>query len=105
MNASTWTMVIGGAVGSALALYGVRMLITGRAPSATARAFPSVRDAGCYHLLFGAALVLVVLGTGLERGFVTTATTVLAVLLVGVAMVCFRPRPRRSTRGEQQPPR
>ena len=86
-----WTMVIGGAVGSALALYGARMLITGRAPSATARAFRSVRDAGCYHLLFGAAMVLVVLGTGLEQ----TALSVPAVVLVGVAVFRFRPRPRR----------
>jgi hypothetical protein len=104
MTTSTWTMVIGGAVGSALALYGVRMLITGRAPAATARAFRSVRDAGCYHLLFGTALALVVIGTGLRQGLLSTATTVLAVVLVGVAMVRFRPRPRHSAR-EERPPR
>jgi len=98
MTTGEWTMVIGGAAGLALALYGVRMLVTGRAPSATARAFRSVRDAGCYHLLFGAALALVVLGTGLERGALTKVTTVLAVVLVGVAMIRFRPRPRRSAR-------
>jgi hypothetical protein len=33
------------------------MLVTGRAPDATTRAFRSVRDAGCYHLLFGWARV------------------------------------------------
>src|SRR4051812_36434500 len=95
MTASTWTMVIGGALGLALAGYGVRMLITGRAPSVTARAFRSVRDAGCYHLLFGTALALVVIGTGLEQRALNAATTVLAVVLVGVAMVLFRPRPGR----------
>ena len=91
MTTSLWTMVIGAVAGSVLALYGARMLITGRAPSVTARAFRSVRDAGCYHLLFGTALVLVVFGTGLEQ----TVLTVPAVLLVGVAMVRFRPSARR----------
>jgi uncharacterized membrane protein YhaH (DUF805 family) len=99
MTTSTWTMAIGAAVGSVLALYGARMLITGRAPSVTARAFRSVRDAGWYHLLFGTALALVVLGTGLEQ----IVLTVPAVLLVGVAMVRFRPRPHRQARQEQPP--
>jgi len=96
MNTGAWTVAVGGAIGLALTIYGVRMLVTGRAPDATARAFRSVKDAGCYHLLFGVALVLVVLGTTLPGGVPTLATTLLAVVLVGVAVVRFRPRGRRS---------
>ena len=89
-------MVIGGAIGLTLAAFGVRMLVTGRAPDATARAFRTVRDAGSYHLLFGVSLVLVVVGTNLPDGVVSVTVTLLAVTMVGVAMVRFRPRGRRS---------
>ena len=58
----TWTLLIGGAIGLALALFGVRMLITGRAPASTARSFRTVHDAGLYHLLFGLGLLLLVGG-------------------------------------------
>jgi ABC-type spermidine/putrescine transport system permease subunit I len=96
MSTSLWTQVVGGVAGAALAFFGASMLITGRAPRATARAFRSIRDAGFYHLLFGVGLVLVVLGTSLDNAVVTTTVTVLAVLMVGVALVRFRPRaPRR----------
>jgi hypothetical protein len=95
MSTSEWTMVVGGAAGAALAAYGIKMLITGRAPASTARAFRCVRDAGFYHLLFGVALALVVVGTGLDRGAVTLAAALLAIVLAGVAMVRFRPRGRR----------
>src|SRR3954447_5794160 len=96
MSTSGWTMAIGGAAGSALAVFGIRMLITGRAPAAIAHAFRTVKDAGAYHLLFGVALVAVVIGTGLRRATLTLVTTVLAISLVGVAVVRFRPRSRRS---------
>jgi hypothetical protein len=96
MSTGEWTMVIGGAVGLALAIFGARMLITGRAPDATARAFRSVREAGCYHTLFGVALVLVVIGTNFSGSPAALVMTLLAVALVGVAVVRFRPRGRRS---------
>jgi hypothetical protein len=96
MSTGQWTMVIGGAIGLALTVFGVRMLITGRAPDATARAFRSVREAGCYHTLFGLALVLVVVGTNLPGSAVALVTTLLAVAMVGIAVVRFRPRGRRS---------
>ncbi|MET0496513.1 MAG: hypothetical protein ABW000_25595, partial [Actinoplanes sp.] len=63
MSTSAWTMLAGGAAGAGLALFGLVILVTGRAPSTTARAFRSVRDAGSYHFLFGAALGLVVIAT------------------------------------------
>jgi hypothetical protein len=96
MNTGAWTVAVGGAIGLALAIFGVRVLVTGRAPASTARAFRTVKDAGCYHLLFGVALVLVVLGASLPGHLPTLVTTALAVALVGVAVARFRPRGRRS---------
>ncbi|MFI5890527.1 hypothetical protein ACIA5D_10460 [Actinoplanes sp. NPDC051513] len=95
MSTGTWTMVVGGVAGLALAVFGAGMLVTGRAPDATARAFRSVRDAGCYHLLFGLGLALVVLGTALRGGIVTLVTTIAAIVMVAVAVVRFRPRGHR----------
>jgi len=100
MNTSAWTMVAGGVAGSGLAAYGALILITGRAPALTARAFRCVRDAGFYHLLFGVALTLVVIGTGLDSGVVTLVTALLAVGFAGVAVVRFRPRGRRPLSGK-----
>ncbi len=91
-------MMIGGAFGLALAAYGGWILFSHQAPALTARSFRTVRDAGYYHLLFGTALSLVVLGAGFTRSMLTTACTGLAVGLVGLALVRFRPRPRRSSR-------
>ncbi len=89
-------MVVGGAAGLGLTAYGIWMLVAKRAPALTGRAFRCVRDAGFYHLLFGAAMVLVVVGTQLDRSVITLVTALVAIVLVGVAMVRFRPRPRRT---------
>ena len=78
--------------GLVLAVFGAGMLITGRAPDATARAFRSVRDAGCYHLLFGVGLTMIVFGTAWGGGPVTLLTTLIAIALVAVAVVHYRPR-------------
>jgi hypothetical protein len=96
MDLGTATLLVGGAIGLALALFGVRMLVTGRAPAATLRNFPDVRAAALYHLLFGLALVLLVLGQALFTGTAGLTVNVLAVVLVGVALVRYRPRRRRS---------
>jgi hypothetical protein len=95
MSTSNWTMVVGGVAGLALVVFGAGMLVTGRAPDATLRAFRSVRDAGLYHLLFGSGLALVVIGTAIRGGVITLVCTILAVVLVGVALVRFRPRGHR----------
>ena len=94
MALGTATLVIGGGIGLLLAMFGLRMLNTGRAPAATARAFRTVRDAGMYHLLFGIALVLVVLATELPGRAARISGTVLAVAVVGVAIARYRPRGR-----------
>ncbi|MDY7088030.1 MAG: hypothetical protein SYR96_23360 [Actinomycetota bacterium] len=95
MSTSFWTMVAGGVAGAGLAVFGLVILVTGRAPAPTARAFRSVRDAGFYHFLFGAALGLVVIATGINSPVVTTTITVLAIIMAGTALVRFRPRPRQ----------
>jgi hypothetical protein len=99
MSTSSWTLVAGGTGGLVLAVFGAAMLITGRAPDATVRAFRSVRDAGRYHLLFGVGLILVVLGT-VVRGVTAVVTTVVAIALVGFAVVRFRPRGHRPPGGK-----
>jgi hypothetical protein len=92
MDTGTWTLVIGGTIGLALVLFGARMLITGRAPASTTRAFRNMREAGLYHLLFGVGLVLLVVGTKLPGDSAGVVTAVLAVMLAGVAVVRYRPQ-------------
>ncbi len=88
----TWTLLIGGAIGLFLALFGIRMLVTGRAPAATTRSFRSVHDAALYHLLFGVGLLVLMAGARLPGDRTSTVTAVLAVLLAAVAVVRYRPR-------------
>ncbi len=95
MNLGTATLLVGGGIGLALALFGVRMLVTGRAPASTVRNFPDVRAAALYHLLFGLALLLMVLGQILFTGDAGLAISGLAIALVGVALMRYRPRRRR----------
>ena len=92
MDFGTTTLLIGGGIGLLLTIFGVRTLVTGRAP--TVRAFRTVKDAGLYYILFGVALILLSLGTSV-RGIAATVASVLAVVLVAVAMIRYRPRGRR----------
>jgi hypothetical protein len=92
MDTGTWTLFIGGAIGLALALFGVKMLVTGQASASTARAFRNVRDAGLYHLLFGLGLLLLVAGTELPGTATPIMSAMIAVVLAGIAVVRYRPR-------------
>lgn len=92
MDLGAATLAIGGAIGLALALFGVKMLVSGRAPASTLRNFPGVRAAALYHLLFGAALLLMVVGQALMAGTASTVTTVVAIVLVATALIRYRPR-------------
>jgi hypothetical protein len=94
MDLGTTTLLVGGGIGSALVLFGMRMLATGRAPAPTAKAFPTVRDAAWYHMLFGVALIVLVAGTSL-RGPAAIVAAVLAVALVLLAVMRYRPRGRK----------
>ncbi|GIF12244.1 hypothetical protein [Actinoplanes teichomyceticus] len=88
------TEVLGGVLGLALFLFGMRILVRGEAPGVIARSFRTARDAGCYHLLFGLALVIYVGGLHLPGAVAGQAAALVAVVLVGVALVRFRPRGR-----------
>ncbi|AEV81654.1 hypothetical protein ACWT_0640 [Actinoplanes sp. SE50] len=92
------TEVLGGLAGLALFIFGMRMLVWGQAPGMIVRSFRSVRDAGYYHLLFGLALLIYVGGLHLPGTVAAQAAGLLAVVLVGVAVVRFRPRGRGPTR-------
>jgi TRAP-type C4-dicarboxylate transport system permease large subunit len=101
MELGVWTVIVGAAVGVALALFGAKMLVTGRAPAGTAKAFRQIKDAGLYHLLFGLGLLVLVVGLYLPGGATATVSAAVAVVLAGVAVVRYRPRGRRSE-GEQR---
>ena len=102
MDLGVATVLLGGAIGLAMALFGVKMLVTGRAPAATARTFQQVRDAAMYYLLFGLALVVVAIGTSVQGGAVPAiASAVVAVSMVGVAVAKHRPRARKAADREQ----
>jgi len=92
MDTGTATLVIGGVIGLGLALFGLKVWVTGQAPASTTKAFRTTRDAGLYHLLFGVALVLLVAGTqvpGESAGYVAAT---MAVLLAGFAIIRHRPQ-------------
>ena len=101
MDLGTSTLAIGAGIGVGLTVFGTYMLLTGRAPVITARAFRQIKDAALYHLLFGLALMVLVLGVYLPGGFTGPVSVGVAVALAGVALVRHRPRPRR-TEEEQQ---
>ena len=95
MDTGTWTLVIGGSIGLSLVLFGAWVLVTGRAPARTTRAFRDMRAAGLYHLLFGAGLILLVVGTTLPGDSSSLVTATLAVLLAAVAVIRYRPQGKR----------
>jgi hypothetical protein len=97
MDVGIATLIVGGGIGLVLAAFGLRTLLSGRAPAPTARAFRTVREAGLYYLLFGVALIMLALGTSL-RGLAAGIAAVLAVILVAVAVGKYRPRGRRAER-------
>jgi uncharacterized membrane protein YphA (DoxX/SURF4 family) len=95
------TLLAGGAIGLLLALFGVKTLVTGRAPAATGRAFRDLHDAGMYYLLFGVALLVLALGTSIPMGGVlATVSAVVAVVMVGFAVIKHRPRGRKTAEHE-----
>jgi hypothetical protein len=100
MDLGVGTTVVGGVIGLALALLGVKILVGGRAPATTARAFRNDRDAGWYHLLFGTALLIIVVGAALPGPAPAVASAVVAVTLVAIGVVRFRPR---RGRGREEP--
>ena len=103
MDTGTWTLAVGGAIGVALALFGAKILVTGRAPVATTRAFRTMRDAGLYHLLFGLGLLLLVAGAQLPGDRTGMVSAVVAVTLAGVGVIRYRPRGKRDSEAGRPP--
>jgi uncharacterized membrane protein YhaH (DUF805 family) len=99
MDLGIGTTVIGGVLGVVFTLLGVRILVTGRAPASTARAFRDHRDAGWYHLLFGVALMVIVAGAAMPGAVSAIASATVAVALVAVGVIRFRPRRGQSKEG------
>src|SRR3712207_9490466 len=91
MDTGTWTLAVGGAIGLALTLFGITMLVTRRAPASTTRSFRDVHDAGLYHLLFGLGLLLLVAGTRLPGRLTGVATALLALSLTCRSRVWYQP--------------
>jgi hypothetical protein len=101
MDLGTATLLVGGGIGLLLTGFGVKTLVTGRAPTPTARAFRTVKDAGLYYVLFGVALIVLSLGTSV-RGIAASVSSALAVVLAAVAVIRFRPRSRRKAEEDKQ---
>ncbi|GLY00799.1 MULTISPECIES: hypothetical protein [Actinoplanes] len=83
--------VFGGLIGLALAALGARMLLGGRVPALITRAFATSWEGGCYHLLMGVAVMILMVGALLPAGQSRTSLALLAIVLVMVALVRFRP--------------
>ncbi|SFF44382.1 hypothetical protein SAMN05421541_110328 [Actinoplanes philippinensis] len=87
-------------VGLVLAVFGARMLVTGNAPGVIARSFRTPRQAGGYHLLFGMAVLIFVVGATQLTEVAAMIATLLAVALVAIAVVYFRPGSRTRDHSE-----
>src|SRR5262245_54382173 len=98
MDLMSWLRLIIAASAAGVASYGVRILITGRAPRGEQRAFRRPTDAGLYYLCFGLALALLTLGQLWNEHHQTlpaAATLIATVVLIGLGI---RYRPRRDKR-------
>ncbi|MEU8656294.1 hypothetical protein [Actinoplanes philippinensis] len=87
-------------IGLVLAVFGARMLVTGNAPGVIARSFRTPRQAGGYHLLFGMAVLIFVVGVTQLTEVAAMIATLLAVALVAIAVVYFRPGSRTRDHSE-----
>ncbi len=83
--------MLGGLVGLVIAVFGARMLVAGRAPRLVGRAFPNAWEAGCHHLLLGVSVIILAVSVLLPAGASRTSLAVMAILLIAIALVRFRP--------------
>jgi hypothetical protein len=96
MDLTSWILfaaTLGAA--SVVTLYGLGVLVTGRATRGDRRAFRRMTDAGLYYLCFGLALALLVVA-GLWNRYGQTllagAALIVTVVLAGLAIIRYRPR-------------
>jgi hypothetical protein len=94
MDLMSWLRLIVALGGAGMAIYGVWILITGRAPRSDQRAFRRPTDAGLYHLCFGLALALLALSQlwiEHHQSLPTAAALIATVVLIGL-VIRYRPR-------------
>ncbi len=91
MQALGWMSAL---AGLALAAFGGVILLTGKAPSRTRRAFRRVQEAGLYAACTGSALVLLTVASTADRldDVLQLGLLAVAMTLFIVAFVRYRPR-------------
>lgn len=97
MDLLSWLRLIVVLVGAGAAVYGVWILVTGRAARGDQRAFRRSTDAGRYYLCFGSALAFVALSQLLNerhQRLLAGVALIGTVVLLGLA-VRYRPRDRK----------
>lgn len=98
MDLTSGLLVLVSAVGAGVAVYGVSILVTGRATPGDRRAFRRLAEGGRYYLCFGLALALMASGSLLNRHGQTAVAMVallVAIVLTGLAVIRYRPRRSR----------
>jgi hypothetical protein len=91
----SWLRLLGGLIGLGLAVFGVVILVSGKAPRRTMVSYRSSREAGLYALCFGVALMLLFAGgelTSRNRDVIGLVALGLALALLIVTVALFRPR-------------
>lgn len=90
----SWLRLIIALGGAGVAVYGVWILVTGRAPRGDQRAFRRPTDAGLYYLCFGLALALLALSQLWNEHHQTlpTAASLIAVMVLIGLVIRYRPR-------------
>ena len=94
MDLVSWLRLIVAVGGAAGATYGLRILMTGRAPRSDQRAFRRSTDAGLYHLCLGLALALLALSQLWNEHHQTlpaAAALIATTVLIGL-VIRYRPR-------------
>jgi hypothetical protein len=94
MDLMSWLRLIIVLGGAGVAIYGVWILITGRAPRSDQCAFRRPTDAGVCYVCFGLALALLVLSQLWNEHHQTlsaAAALIVAVMLIGL-VIRYRPR-------------
>jgi hypothetical protein len=97
MDLMSWLRLIVALGGASVAIYGVWILITGRAPRSGHRSFRGPTDAGLYHVCFGLAVALLApsqLWNEHHHSLLTAAALIAIVVLIGL-VIRYRPRQDR----------
>lgn len=97
MDLVPWLRLIVTLGGASVAIYGVWILKTGRAPRRGHRTFRGPTDAGLYHVCFGLALALLQLGqlwSDHHQHLLATVALIATAVLTGL-VIRYRPRQDR----------